>query len=66
MGLCPAILAGIVIHIHTYIYICIHDVCRESKRKTPAIVSLRNDERLFGDPAYTMVRMCVHICVFSI
>ena len=34
---------------------------RESKRKTPTIVSLRNDERLFGDPAYSMVRVCTYV-----
>ena len=39
-------------------------MCRESKRKTPAIVSLRNDERLFGDPAYTMV--CVYVYVYLV
>ena len=36
--------------------------CRESKRKTPTVVALRNDERLFGDPAYAMVCVYVHVC----
>ena len=30
---------------------------RESKRKTAAIVALRNDERLFGDAALNTVRI---------
>lgn len=29
---------------------------RESKRKTAAVVSLRNGDRLFGDPALNTVR----------
>ena len=36
---------------------------RESKRKTPTVVALRNDERLFGEPAYSMVCVCMCICV---
>ena len=41
----------------------------ESKRKTPAIVSLRNGERLFGDAALSTVgvasvyTVCVTVCV---
>ena len=34
----------------TYLY-------RESKCKTPTIVSMRNEERLFGESAYTTVRI---------
>ena len=34
-----------------YGYLC----CRESKRKTAAVVALRNDERLFGDAALNTV-----------
>ena len=32
------------------------DPSRESKRKTAAVVALRNDERLFGDAALNTVR----------
>lgn len=34
-------------------------VHRESKRKTAAIMSLRNDERLFGDAALSTVSCAV-------
>ena len=33
------------------------DPSRESKRKTAAVVALRNDERLFGDAALNTVRL---------
>ena len=29
--------------------------CRESKRKTAAVVAFRNDERMFSDPALSTV-----------
>ena len=34
---------------------CPLSLYRESKRKTAAIVSMRNDERLFGDAALSTV-----------
>ena len=43
-----------------YTHFILH--CRESKRKTAAVVALRNDERLFGDAALNTVG-CVCVCV---
>ena len=40
---------------------------RESKRKTAAVVSIRNGDRLFGDPALNAVRKpcCVYTWWYS-
>ena len=42
------------------VLVCLTHCCRESKRKTPAVVSLRNGERLFGEAALSTVSVLQH------